>query len=61
MRERVHSILADLDKYKLEFMEDKLGLVATLHSLLGNSYLEVRDLDQALRHHQENLKIGLDR
>ena len=51
VRERVLSILTDLDKYKAEFMADKMGLVATLHSLLGNAYLELNDLDLALKHH----------
>ena len=58
VRERVHSILDDLDKYKAEFMADKMGLVATLHSLLGNAYLEINSLDLALKHHSEDLRIG---
>ena len=61
VRERVLSILTDLDKYKAEFMADKMGLVATLHSLLGNAYLELNDLNLALKHHLEDLRIGEER
>ncbi|KAL8566240.1 hypothetical protein ACOMHN_046741 [Nucella lapillus] len=58
VREKVLGVLADLNKYRSEFMADKLDLVATLHGLLGNAYLEINDLDLALKHHHQDLCIG---
>ena len=58
MREKAYRVLQDVAKYKPEYMADKMGLVATLHSLLGNAYLEVNDQGHALQHHKEDLKIG---
>ena len=39
-------------------IQNKAELTASLHSSMGNAYLEMGKLQQALDHHEEDLRIA---
>ena len=41
-----------------EDLPNKLELVASLHSCIGNAQLELGEAEEALAHHMQDLKIA---
>lgn len=53
-------VLREVEKWSDNDVSDRPALVASLHSCLGNAYLELADYNQAIEHHNVDKEIATE-
>lgn len=57
-KRRAHVCLQTMSNYTEDDIADKRDVVARIHSILGNTHLELGEYEEAQEHHEKDLSIG---
>ncbi|XP_046329550.2 outer dynein arm-docking complex subunit 4-like isoform X2 [Haliotis rufescens] len=57
-KRRAHVCLQTMSNYTEDDIADKRDVVARVHSILGNTHLELGEYEEAQEHHEKDLSIG---
>lgn len=58
---QAQKVLKMVETWDEEDVPDKKELIANLHSCIGNAYLDLNKMPDALHHHQKDLGISKEK